>query len=253
MTLAVETVTFNSKLAQFSISRAICQKSLRNFFYRGWVEYSIDDEQTPERDAHTTRRDGRSQGVAGNARLTGTTAAFLFVLLAAEGLTILRIGPLLKQHIYIGMLLVPPVMLKIATTMYRFVRYYFNDPNYRRKGPPPIVLRMLGPGLIIITVILFATGIALLYVKGSLLSTMYFLHRASFVLWFCAMTVHVIGHIGDTAKLAPRDFLYRTRRKVAGANLRNIALLTSLAFGVILGFWFIGRAPQFIVNFTHGH
>lgn len=28
------------------------------------------------------------------------------------------------------------------------------------------------------------------------------LHKASFVLWFIAMTVHVLGHLTDTARLA---------------------------------------------------
>ena len=217
------------------------------------MERWIDDEQSSEQTARPIRRGTRGKGVAGNARLTGTTAALLLVLLAAEGFTILRIGPLLKQHIYLGMLLVPPVALKIGTTFYRFIRYYMKDPNYLRKGPPPMILRMLGPVLVVVTVIMFASGIALLYVKGSLLSTMFFLHRASFVLWFCAMTIHVLGHIGETAKVAPRDFLYRTRRKVAGANLRNVALISSILVGVALGFAFIGRTSHFFLYFGGGH
>jgi hypothetical protein len=50
-------------------------------------------------------------GVAGNARLTGAAAAPLLVLLAAEGATIPFIGQLLGPHIFIGMLLIPPVAL----------------------------------------------------------------------------------------------------------------------------------------------
>lgn len=217
------------------------------------MEKFVDNEEAHAQHLRSSRRGVRSQGVAGNARLTATTAAILIVLLAAEGFTILQIGPLLKQHVFIGMLLVPPVALKIATTTYRFARYYLNDPSYRRKGPPPMVLRTIGPGLIVLTVVMFATGIILMFVKGSMLSTMFFLHRASFVLWFCAMTIHVLGHAGETAKLGPRDFLHRTRRKVQGANLRNIALIASLVVGVILGFVFIGRVPQFILYFTGHH
>ena len=70
----------------------------------------------------------RSPGVAGNARLTGGVAAALLVLLAAEGATIPFIGQLLGPHIFIGMLLIPPVLLKLGSTGYRFARYYSGDP-----------------------------------------------------------------------------------------------------------------------------
>lgn len=90
------------------------------------------------KDSERSHTRGRAaDGVEANARLTGSTAAVLFVLLAAEGVTILRVRPLLSWHVFIGMLLVPPVALKIGTTSYRFVRYYRGSPAYRRKGPPP--------------------------------------------------------------------------------------------------------------------
>src|SRR6516164_3578640 len=73
--------------------------------------------------------------VASNARLTGATAAVLLVLLAAEGATVLSVRSLLTLHVFIGMLLVPPVLVKIGSTGWRFVRYYRGSPAYRRKGP----------------------------------------------------------------------------------------------------------------------
>ena len=48
-------------------------------------------------------------GVVGNARLTGGAAAILLVLLAIEGATIPLIGRLRGPHIFIGLLLIPPV------------------------------------------------------------------------------------------------------------------------------------------------
>ena len=69
-------------------------------------------------------------GVAGNARLTGGAAAALLALLAAEGATVPFIGPLLGPHIFIGMLLIPPVLLKLGSTGYRFARYYSGNPAY---------------------------------------------------------------------------------------------------------------------------
>ena len=74
-------------------------------------------------------------GVAANARLTASNAVVLLVLLAAEGVTILWVRELLTPHVFIGMVLVPPVLLKVASTGWRFARYYRGAPAYRRKGP----------------------------------------------------------------------------------------------------------------------
>ena len=71
-------------------------------------------------------------------------AALLLVLLVAEGLTILHVHSLLTPHVVIGMVLVPVVLLKIGSTTWRFARYYLGDPEYRRKGPPALLLRLLG-------------------------------------------------------------------------------------------------------------
>ena len=48
-------------------------------------------------------------GVEGNRRLTTATAVLLLVLLAVEGVTILRLRLLLSVHMFVGMLLIPPV------------------------------------------------------------------------------------------------------------------------------------------------
>ena len=82
----------------------------------------------------------RDTGVEANGRLTAMTGIALLVLLAAEGITILRIHRLLPAHFFIGLLLIPPVVLKMTSTGYRFVRYYMGDPDYRRAGPPPPLL-----------------------------------------------------------------------------------------------------------------
>ena len=56
----------------------------------------------------------RDTGVEANGRLTTMTGVALFVLLAAEGITILRIHRLLPAHFFIGLLLIPPVALKMT-------------------------------------------------------------------------------------------------------------------------------------------
>jgi hypothetical protein len=192
-------------------------------------------------------------GVEGNERLTGSVAAALLVLLAAEGLTVLRVRTLLAPHVFIGMLLVPPVLLKIGSTGWRFVRYYTGAPAYRRRGAPPVLLRLLGPFVVVLTVVLFASGIVLLFDpsgRGLLLAV----HKASFLLWFAAMTVHVLGHLVDTARLAPRDWVGSVRRRVPHAGLRQTALVSSVVTGLLLGAALLGRVTPYLASTPHhGH
>ncbi len=186
-------------------------------------------------------------GVQANARLTGSTAAVLLVLLAAEGVTILRIGPLLSAHVFIGMMLIPPVLLKAGSTLYRFTKYYLGAPAYREKGPPAWLLRALGPLVVVLSLTVLASGVALLFCSGTLRQDVLLLHKASFVIWFGVMALHVLGHARDTARLAPLDWYGRTRRQVAGAGLRQWTIAAALAVGFMLGALFLGRASQFFV------
>ncbi|HEY6835064.1 MAG TPA: hypothetical protein VI142_01210 [Gaiellaceae bacterium] len=130
---------------------------------------------------------------AGNERLTATTATVLLVLLAVEGFTILSVRQMLSVHIVVGILLIPPVVLKLASTGYRFARYYLGDAAYVGKGPPHIAMRVLAPLLVVSTLTLLGTGVALLALgpahhRGIVLG----LHKASFLVWFALMSVHVL-------------------------------------------------------------
>ena len=171
----------------------------------------------------------------GNSRLTAGAGGLLFVLLAAEGLTIADLRGLLSAHVFIGMLLIPPVLLKMGSTGWRFLRYYTGSPAYVRKGPPPAILRLLGPAVVVLTVAVLASGIALVLAPSSSHRLLLQVHKASFVLWFAVTAVHVLGHLLETARLAPADWMRRSRRDVAGAPTRQWLLAGSLAAGALLG------------------
>ncbi len=206
---------------------------------RGRSEFQ---RQAPiEQDAPDEDGFGADEGVEANARLTGMTAAVLLVLLAVEGFTILRVGRLLTLHVVIGMVLVPLVLLKIGSTTWRFARYYLGSPEYRRKGPPPAVLRLLGPFVVVLTLAVFGSGIALLLGPSSARSELLLIHKATFILWIAAMVVHVLGHVVDTARLAPKDFYWRTRRQVRGASKRQWSLVGALCLGLLLA---VAVAPK---------
>lgn len=182
-------------------------------------------------EGQTVRRDG----VAANARLTAGAAAILLVLLAAEGATIPFVGSLAGPHIFIGMLLLGPVALKLASTGWRFGGYYLRRAAYRLKGPPPLFLRLLAPGVVLTTLALFGTGIALA-IAGPGSGSLKFWHKASFILWFGLMTLHVLGHLLELPGLAAADWRSAGGReaRLAGAGLRFAALGASLVAGAAL-------------------
>jgi hypothetical protein len=183
----------------------------------------------------------RGTGVEGNARLTSSAAVLLLILLAAEGLTLPAIHALLRPHVYIGFALIPPVALKLGSTLYRFTRYYARAPAYREKGPPPALLRILGPVVVLSTVLLLASGVALLFFTRPWQQRMLTVHKASFVLWFAAMTVHVVAHVVETAQLAPRDWLPQQTHSLPMAAARRWMIAATVLAGALLGAWGLGH------------
>jgi len=164
-----------------------------------------------------------SGGVDGNERLTSATAVVLVVLLAALGVTILSIGPLIWWHVLLGMLLIPPVLLKLGSTGWRLVRYYGGADEYVSRGPPLLLLRLLAPLVVAATLAVFATGIALLAVGpggGFVLG----LHKASFVVWLAVTGVHVLAHARRLLPSGP----------VPGGRLRLLLLGGTIVAGAVL-------------------
>jgi hypothetical protein len=124
----------------------------------------------------------RAWGPAGNERLTASVGLILLVLLAVEALTTVSLRSYLPVHIFLGLLLLPPLALKMASNSWRFVRYYMGSKPYRLKGPPRLFLRLLAPLLVASTLSLFGSGVALVVLDqgdGLLLSV----HAVSFYVW----------------------------------------------------------------------
>lgn len=178
------------------------------------------------------------RGADGNERLTAITGALLLVLFAAEGVTILSLRGLLYWHYVIGLLLIGPVCLKIGSTGYRFASYYAGRRDYVRKGPPAPLLRLLGPFVVLTTVAVLGTGVALGLAKSSTYHglPLLFLHKASFVLWGAVMTIHVLAYILRLPGLIRADLrstrAYGAASAVGGRNLRWSIAAVALGGGV---------------------
>ena len=169
-------------------------------------------------------------GSDGNARLTAAAGAVLLVLLAAEGLTLLGgVGRYLVPHVFIGLLIVPPILLKVASTTWRMVRYYRGAEEYVLRGPPHVVLRVLvAPLLVAATFVVIASGIvAVLVGHGGIWLG---IHKASFVVWGIAFGLHVLGHVLELPPLLAGDW-WRSDR-LGGRRLRQYLLALSLVAGL---------------------
>jgi hypothetical protein len=215
---------------------------------------AVDERTLTGPEAHTPRPASASPpawrrrltagGTTGNEQLTAVTGAVLLVLLAALGITILRIRPLLSEHMFLGLLLIPPIALKMASTGYRFVRYYTSNPRYRSKGAPPATLRLIAPIVVVSTVVVFASGVALLLLGPSSRGSLLLIHKASFFVWIAVTAIHVLGHLPDL----PRAM--KTRHEVQpeldrygdGHAGRVLSLSGALVAGVVLAILYV---PQF--------
>jgi hypothetical protein len=171
-------------------------------------------------------------GPAGNERVTTSVGLVLLVLLAVESLTTLSLRSYLSLHIFLGLLLLPPLALKLGSAGWRFVRYYTRAAPYRREGPPKLPMRLLAPLLVASTLALFGSGVALIVVGhgGGWLES---LHSTSFTVWGLLMIVHAVAYLGRTLRDGSADWRH-ARPVVAGARSRRVLLGGTLLFGLIL-------------------
>ena len=219
-------------------------------------------QQTPMRDVVATAL-GRNErpdpvlpgtgGPAGNALLTAWLGLVLLVLFFLEGLTLLDVRGLITWHVALGALLVPPVVAKTATTGWRIVRYYSGHRDYRVAGPPPLVLRLLGPLVVVTTLVLLGSGVALvllgeessrqpiLGVPGLQVDWVG-LHKAVFVVWFAVMAAHVLARVLPAFRLAVHT------HGVPGITRRVAALTLSLVVAAGAAVWLVGAEG----SWSHG-
>jgi hypothetical protein len=189
------------------------------------------EEPRPTPATYRSRPRCASGGPAGNGRLTALTACVLLVLLAVEGATLLSLRSLISWHILVGLLLVPPVALKLGSTGYRFARYYGGAAAYVEAGPPPLWRRLLGPVVVLSTVGLFGTGVALA-VLGPGAPLVLGLHKVSFVVWLGAMSLHVLAHALHLPGLTAPDL--RGGEGVGGSRLRLGLVAGAIVAGAML-------------------
>jgi len=189
-----------------------------------------------------------ADGVEGNARLTSTTGIILFLLFAAIGITILSIRRLVLPHVFIGFLLIPPVALKLGSTGYRFLRYYLRDPRYRVAGPPILELRLLAPVVVISTIVVFWSGVAL-WVAGNdsgwLGRSWLTWHKLAFIVWIFATGIHILAYLVRAGDLGLADLIGGHRLR--GALTRQGLVVAAVVLGVVLAIAMLSLQTPFLV------
>jgi hypothetical protein len=83
----------------------------------------VPDAARRESSRDSWRAVARAWGPRGNEWLTTSVGLVLLVLLGVETLTTLSLRTYLPVHIFLGLLLLPPLALKLASTGWRFLRY----------------------------------------------------------------------------------------------------------------------------------
>jgi hypothetical protein len=126
--------------------------------------------------------------------------------------------------------------LKVASTGWRFLRYYRNGEEYVRRGPPHLALRaVVAPVIVVSTLVLFGTGVALL-VLGQTHGTVVGLHKASFVVWVGATGLHVLAHISKLPRLL--------RARIPGSSVRLALVASAVLAGAVLATATLPQADQ---------
>jgi hypothetical protein len=187
----------------------------------------------------------RSQ-VEANTRLTVNAGLVLLVLFAVEVATVI-VGPrsVLTPHVVVGLVLVPPLLVKIGSVGWRFLQYYRRNAPFRAQGPPRPLLRALGPVLLLATIVVMASGIALLVSPSSVGGNLKRIHGASFYVWLLLVIAHIALHWRDIRRMAGRDWSRRTRRAVPGAAVRQTTMLISLAVGLLLSLSLVSQVGSY--------
>jgi len=169
----------------------------------------VVDDVVGEAIGRGRRRDpviGRTGGPAGNARLTSWIGLLLLVVIVAELLTLLDVTDLMAWHVGVGIVLVALALLKSASTGWRILRYYTGHRGYVAAGPPPLVLRVLGPLVIFTTSGVLGSGIALIAIGQQQSERSMFallglrispitVHQAFFILFAVFAGMHLLARL----------------------------------------------------------
>ena len=133
---------------------------------------------------------------------------------------LLGVHAFMSWHVFVGLALIPAVVLKLASTGWRFVRYYTRNNSYVEHGPPQMTMRMLAPLFVVATVVLFGSGVAMGFLHGHMLQIARRLHGPASVVWLVLLGVHVLVYFGRALRSTASDVRRTEQPPVRGKTAR---------------------------------
>lgn len=194
----------------------------------------------------------RQSGVVGNERLTALAGAALLVLVLIEVVSSVNLHMGITLHIVAGVLLCGPLLVKLGSTGYRFLRYYISASAYQRKDPPRLPLRVLAVPLVVVTLAMTGSGIGLVVIGPAHAGFLLPLHDLSVLVWLSLIAVHVGAYLWRTPRVIAGDWTKHAREnQQEGCLLRLSVNLGALVCGVIATLLlFPGVAPWVVWSQT---
>ena len=184
----------------------------------------LDDKSIvrPAGQVHTSeRKDDEQSAVVGNERMTALAGAVLLVLILVELASAVILHTLLSIHVFVGVLLAGPLIVKLGSTGWRFLRYYTGSPVFVRRGPPPLALRVMAPLLIATTLVVIGSGIGLVVTGPRSAGPLLPLHGFSVLIWLPLFALHVFAHTWRVPRLVADDWSKPSdRSKTTGRGYR---------------------------------
>jgi len=172
----------------------------------------------------------------GNERLTAAIGVLLLIPIIVELATIvLGVHTFMSLHVFVGLALIPAVLLKLGSTGWRFARYYTRSRAYVEHGPPQLAMRLLAPLLVAATVVLFGSGVAMGLLHGQALQLARRLHGPASVIWLLLIGVHVLVYLRRAVRDYGRDLRPSAGPTVPGARGRSYVLAAALGLGLLAG------------------
>ncbi|MDP4084479.1 MAG: hypothetical protein Q8934_07660 [Bacillota bacterium] len=180
-----------------------------------------------------------------NKRLTAIAGTVLFVLIMAELVITANLRALISYHIFVGVLLSGPLVIKMCSTGYRFFRYYTKSPDFVKAGPPNILLRLLAPFLVVFTILVMMSGFGLI-VGGHAYKGLFFkIHAASVAIWLPLLAVHIYAYIRKASHLTANDWIgYRVSGRKGRLVINVAAIIVSSIAASLLTPWHHGGHGQ---------
>jgi len=173
-------------------------------------------------------------GTAGNSLLSTATGALLLVLLAALGVTIVAVHPLIDEHLFLGMLLIGPAAPEAGERrlpLHAVLRRQPPLPRTRRAGGRDACARAAGR---VEHAQRVRERVVLLLAGPSSRGLWNPIHKYSFVVWLAVWWGHVVVHLPDLPKLwaarrRERERPGTTRAAVAAAARWRLPVRSSSA------------------------